>query len=263
MAAIVPEAARAVTIYNYSGVGTALKDAEREYVVRDSDFADRGYITPYPAIAMVKAARRGDEMFLRWWHDKGCPWSTQCSDCMLEGAARGGFEHLCRLARTWGLTQEKVTRWKGDGPRTTRQVPVAANTMLSEAARGGFVELCRLAKTWGAWDFNEMMASAARGGHTYLCRLAKKWGATNYNGMMTRAAEGGYEHLCRLAKEWGAAAYDDMRHAAADKHHARLVDLAEKWAAERRAEIEPTARVWNADAESPPPKRPCFRVQSG
>jgi dsRNA-specific ribonuclease len=79
---------------------------------------------------------------------------------MMFNAAYGGHEHLCRLAKEWGVMDY--------------------NGMMFNAAYGGHEHLCRLAKEWGATDYNGMMMYASLKGHESLCHLAKEWGATDY-----------------------------------------------------------------------------------
>ncbi len=139
------------------------------------------------ALKLKELAVAGHEDLLRWVVDRN-GWSsldTDTANGMLRGAALGGHEHLCILAKTWGAKD--------------------FDRMLYYAARGGHEHLCVLAKEWGATSvsaINGMLYLAAQGGHESLCILAKEWGADWFDQMLQGAVEGGHEHLCILAKEW-------------------------------------------------------------
>jgi hypothetical protein len=178
-------------------------------------------------VMIMKAARVGDEKFLL--HEAGA--SKRCLIWMMLGAAEGGHEHLCRLAKEWGATMFDV--------------------MLKGAAEGGHEHLCRLAKEWGATTFNGMLAAAAYGGHAHLCRLAVEWGATRFNWMLRGAAHGGHEYLCRIAKELGATDFGEMWLRADCGGHERLCRLAEEWVGKQRRHVnyqrvEEEPEVWPA-----------------
>jgi hypothetical protein len=75
-------------------------------------------------VMIMAAARVGDKEFLLHEADA----RKRRANWVLIGAAVGGHEDLCRLAREWGATDVCM--------------------MLIGAAEGGHEHLCRLAKEW-------------------------------------------------------------------------------------------------------------------
>ena len=143
---------------------------------------------------------------LRWY---SC---TEVQMFILCGAAEGGYESICRLAKEWGASD--------------------FNEMLVSAAGCGHEHICRLAKQWGANNFNGMLFYAAKGGNENICRLAKKWGANDFDNMLCYAAEGDHENICRLAKEWGVNNFNVMLFGAARGGHENICRLAKEWDAD-------------------------------
>ena len=190
-------------------------------------------------------------------------WETFQFDQLLKGAARGGHEDLCKLAKKEGAvefsgmakfaamgdhmnlidlafewTKEMHDEWRKDpnfDPAVLECDPIGAtyDDVLSGGAVAGLEHMCRYAKDKGSVYFDGMLWDALEGGHFALYTLAFEWGATDFYDCFGWAAKGGTVDACVFVKDvLKQTNFDSMKAAAVTSGHPFLVALADKWLAE-------------------------------